>query len=682
MAKTLAQLATDIRGYLSKGKLKPARKTFEKAQKAGHKGPQLSEIALELLLAEEGGAAAAKALKELAHAAPARLGAGVKSVETHLRKAADDHLLRDSLWELCLEAEQFETAIKHLGVLVQKGAIDGNKRAQAMLGRKDATGAAGIFLLTSLGAIKTDRIKLADKMIHNEQGARLLAGLCEVLHSQGNEEPEIHYVLAQVAKKKGDKEGFLLHAGRAFDEDPAGVWTNTMADQTASERLEFALVKDSLKYLLQAAAEAPRDEIVAAAQKSQGESVAVRTVRGLALLLSGKASNACRILEGVVTEDGGVAEPIAEFLGSKSDDWSGARETCAAVVGAGLAEDGDRVAAAIGSILHVPADGRSDAWGRVAPRMLELAPDHADLRRELGLFLLAHDEALAASELLSVEGHIAIAKAWAEAGAARGPVLLRAADLAEEHGIVPDNAEWMLNAAKGDGDVLAVLGAKMSASVVSLDTALQSAGVLLDQEHKQQAAAALSNLPLDTETGNAVEDLLRQRKLLDDREFQTVSFRCALALGDLNRARRLFPKVSSNVQVLAEQAGKSAASGRVRGRRADRPGQGRGSASCCSTSAARPATRRARSCRWRTGSSSPRRSWRWVGSCAPSCCAASVARTTRSAICGRSLPRSRKARRPSRYSARSARATAPGRPCSAARTSTSRGRSFPTRSAR
>ena len=123
MAKSLAQFVTDVRGYIAKGKLKPARKAFEKAQKAGHKGPPLKEVALDLLLAEEGGAVAAKALADLAQSAPARLGAAIKSVETHLRKVAGDSVLRDALWELCLELEQYELAIKHVGVLVEQGAV-------------------------------------------------------------------------------------------------------------------------------------------------------------------------------------------------------------------------------------------------------------------------------------------------------------------------------------------------------------------------------------------------------------------------------------------------------------------------------------------------------------------------------------------------------------------------------
>ncbi len=41
MAKSVAQFVNDIRTYISKGKVKNARKTLEKAQKASMKGPSL-----------------------------------------------------------------------------------------------------------------------------------------------------------------------------------------------------------------------------------------------------------------------------------------------------------------------------------------------------------------------------------------------------------------------------------------------------------------------------------------------------------------------------------------------------------------------------------------------------------------------------------------------------------------
>jgi tetratricopeptide (TPR) repeat protein len=559
----MAQFAADIRGYISKGKIKPARKTFEKAQKAGHKGPQLKEIELELALVESGGATAAAALQMLAQAAPTRVGSAVKRVETHLRQAKDDHDLRDALWEICLEHDQVQAAVKHAAALVQSGTVDGNTRTKQLLGRKDAVGATGIFLMASLGAIKTDRKKLADRLLNNQEGARLLEGVSQVLNDAGQDDAEVHYVLAQTAKRRGDKEAFMLHAGKAFDDDPAAVWTATMADQSSADRLDFALSKDSLDYLLQTAKEAEPKEIVAAAQKSRAEGTTGRTLRAMALVLTKKAQNACRVLEGLAQEQAAASAPVADFFTAKSKEWPGAREVAAAVVITGLSGDKARVDASASALLEVPASARGDAWGRVAPRLLALRPDNLDLRREVGLYLLKAGESSAAVDLLKDNEHLAVAQAWAEQDAADGPVLLRAAAIAEEHDVVGDHAEWLLKAARSDAEVLSELGARLSGSAVSADTALTSARALIDQQQKKQAAEVLARLPLDKETGEAAEALLKEKHLLDDRAFQTVSFRCALALGDKNRARRLFSKVDANVQALAEEAGRHAAAGAV-----------------------------------------------------------------------------------------------------------------------
>ena len=85
MAKTLGQFVTDIRGYLAKGKVKAARKSYEKCVKAGLKGPQLLEAQLELLLAE-GGEALLRGVHALADLAerrgrhPQPLGRGVQGL--------------------------------------------------------------------------------------------------------------------------------------------------------------------------------------------------------------------------------------------------------------------------------------------------------------------------------------------------------------------------------------------------------------------------------------------------------------------------------------------------------------------------------------------------------------------------------------------------------------------------
>ncbi|MHC4339554.1 MAG: tetratricopeptide repeat protein [Planctomycetota bacterium] len=558
MAKTLAQFASDIRAQIAKGKLKAARKLLDKAQKAGHKGPQIKEVVLDLDLAEGGGEAAAQTLREIADRLASKLPGAIKSAEAHLRKNKDDHLLRDAVWEMALVAEEPDLAIKHLGVLMGAGGIDPNLRAQSMVARKDATGATGVFLLASLGGVKTDRLKLADRLLNNEPGARILTGIAERLYAEGNEEKEIHYVLAKVAKRRGDRDEFLMHAGKAFDEDPEGMWTNTMADQAIADQLEFALSRDSLRFLLEAAADAPAEEIIAVAQRAKTEGTSGGTLRGLAVLLQDKPPNACRLLEQVVQEDAAAAAPLAEFLAIKTAEWSGAHEVYAAVVAAGAPE---RAGDAADNLLLVQE--RGEAWGRVAPRILEHASDRDDLRRELGLYLLQQGEQDEVATLLQAEGHLPIAKTWAESGLVKGPVLLRAATLAEEHGLVPQHADWLLKAGKSDGDLLAQLSARLSGTAVSADTAIESALTLLEEGQKAEAAQILSRLALDEETGQQLEGLLREKQLLDDREFQTVSFRAALALGDSPRAKRLFKGVPDNVQALAEEAAAHPGAARV-----------------------------------------------------------------------------------------------------------------------
>ncbi|MHC4973448.1 MAG: tetratricopeptide repeat protein [Planctomycetota bacterium] len=558
MAKTLTQFIGDIRAYLGKAKVKAARKALDKAIKAGHKGPSLDEVTLELLLAEGGGADAAKQFRLLAKSAEARLPAAVKHVDAHLRKVKEDHALRDVMWEACLDLGDYDAALRHSDALHRANAVNGGDRAQALLGRKDVVGAAGIFLLASLGALKTDRIKLANRLLANPQGARTLSGLVNSLYAKGLSDGAIHYVLAQLAQKQGDHAAFLEHAGRAFEENPEEVWTWTVENVGSRERLEIALQNESLKHLVHAAGEADGEEIIEIAKKSAGEGPAAKTLRGLALLMQDKAPNACRILEGLAAEDPASAAPVAELLASKAAEWQGAREVYGAVVASGL---GDSVPAAIDGMLQVEEPG--EAWGRVAPRLLDSAPDRDDLRAALGLYLLEQGEQDQAAALLTKYEHLEIAKQWAATGKAAAPVLLGAAALAEEHDKIADHADWLLKAGGQDSELLSTLGRKLSGSAVSAETALRSAATLLDQGQKSEAAELLAHLPLDADTGRALDGLLKERKLHDDRGFQTVSFRCALSLGDKNRARRLFKSVSSNVQALAAEAALHGDAGRV-----------------------------------------------------------------------------------------------------------------------
>jgi len=562
VAKTLTQFVGDIRGYIAKGKVKPARKALEKAQKSGVAGAPLEEVTLELLLAEGGGEAAAAQLRALAKAG-ARLPAAVKHCETWLREHEEDHAVRDALWEICLAMEAPEPAVLHLAALHAANAVDGQARAKSLMERKDVVGAVGIFLLASVGAVKTDRIKLADRLLGNTQGQDLLAAAVRALHAQGYDDGPIHYVLAQVAQRSGDREAFLQHAGRAFEENPDEVWTWSVENVPSRDRLEIALHNDSLKHMLQAAKGAQSEEIVDIANKSRGEGVAAKTLRGLALLLTDRAPNACRIFEALLQDRPEAAVPVAALLEQKAAEWAGAHEVRAAVVAAGLDADDAQVAAAVDGLLAVATEARAEAWGRVAPRLLQLAPDREDLREAFGSYLLAAGEAEEAADLLTSPAHVPIAQAWAEAGQATGDVLLRAAQLAEEDGSLADHAEWLLRHGRADGTVMTELGRILAGAAVTPETALESASTLLDQGQKGEAAKLLSHLPLDRATGQLVEDLLTARKLHDDRIFQTVSFRTALALGDVNRARRLFKGVPANVQSMAGEAGRHADAGRV-----------------------------------------------------------------------------------------------------------------------
>lgn len=563
MARTLMQWVTEIREYLSKDKAKAARKTLEKAQKSGVAGALLDEVELELLLAEGGGAAAADMLRKVARGSESRASGAVKLAESHLRRSKEDHPLRDALWEVSLAQGDNESALRHVLHLVGANAIDGASRGKALLDRKDAIGAAGIFLLASCGALKTDRMKLADRLLQNEGGGRVLGGVAQALQAQGKDDGAVHYVLAQLAQKSGERDKFLEHAGRAFGESPDEVWTWTMANVEVAERLEIAVRNGSLRHLLQAAEAAPKKAIVDLAQKSGGEGGAARALRAMALVLQGKAANACRVLEGLAHEDAAACEPVAAFFRAKAKDWPGAREVFASVVGTSLATDGAKVKEAVDGLLLSREGERNDAWARAAARLVEVDGERDDLRRELGLYMMGEGDQKGAAALLGSERHLPVAQAWAGSGKAAGPVLLRAAALAEEHGKLPASAEWLLSGAKKDAALLSELGRKLAGATVSAETALRSAGALHDQGQAEEAAGLLDRLPLDAETGNQLEAFLKERRLHDDRHFQAVSFRAALALGDLNRARRLFRNVTGNVQALAKEAAAHADPGRV-----------------------------------------------------------------------------------------------------------------------
>ena len=109
-------------------------------------------------------------------------------------------------------------------------------------------------------------------------------------------------------------------------------------------------------------------------------------------------------------------------------------------------------------------------------------------------------------------------------------------------------------ASSGRSITLAQIGKKIRGATVSAEAALSSARGLLDHKKGGEAAELLSLLPLDPGTAGKLEALLKERRLLDDPGFQTVSFRCALGLGDAPRAKRLFKSVSSNVQALSKEA--------------------------------------------------------------------------------------------------------------------------------
>ncbi|MHC4952330.1 MAG: tetratricopeptide repeat protein [Planctomycetota bacterium] len=563
MAKTLAQYATDIHTYLGKGKVKAARKALDKAIKGGAiKGgfaeTGLDELDVEVRLAEGDGAGAAEILKRLAADPANGLKRTIKSTDAELRGKPADHPARDVLWEVALAREEFDVACRHAAEVVDGGAVDSGVRAKALLNRKDAVGATGIFLLASLGAIKTDRIKLADRLLENDAGARLLQGVVESLHKAGREDGPIHYSLAQFAKRGGDKQAFIEFAGKAFEENPDEVWTWTESHAAPTDLLEIAARKKSLTHLLRAARKAEPDAIIGVAQRAESGGTTGGALRAIAVLMQGKLLNACRILEKTVADDPASAAPLADAFTDKRDDWDGARVVLAAVLAAAGSDDAKAMGRACDALVQA-SDDRGEPWIRVADRLVGFAPARDDLRSELGLVRLRSGDAQAAADLLQTERHLEIASGWMGSGEFAGEdaalVLRRAAALAEETEAVADHADWILSAAKSDPDLLAELGRSLSGGAsVSVDTALTSANALADRGGSKEAAAILAELPLSPEAGTAVHDFLRERDWADADEFSTVAFRNALARGDTAAARRLFERASGNVQALTREA--------------------------------------------------------------------------------------------------------------------------------
>jgi hypothetical protein len=333
VAKTLADFSKDIRLYLGKGKVRQARKALDKASKAGVGG--IDELELEVRLAEENPAGAAEVLSTLAADPSLRLASSLKTADMHLRKSPQDIVFRDAVWEAALTRDEFDLATRQLSTLVDVAGFDAGARAQRLLGRKDAVGATGIFMLATLGGISTDRIKLADRLLGNEQGSALLSGVVGSLQKRGIDDGAINYVLAQAAKRRGDHDAFVAYAGKAFDEVPEELWTWTETNATPSELLEIAAHKGSLPHLLKAAKSAEPESIIAAAQKAKSDGATGGTLRALALLLQGKAPNACRVIETTIADEPAAVGPVSELLHEKRGEWPGACAVCATVLGAG-----------------------------------------------------------------------------------------------------------------------------------------------------------------------------------------------------------------------------------------------------------------------------------------------------------------------------------------------------------
>jgi len=554
-------IVAEIRDYLAKDKVKAARKTYEKAVKAGARGPQLKEAAFELTLAEGGGAPAAELLRELREESGGRLAAALALAASHLRRRRDDHVLRDALWEAALDAEDYPLAVAELATLLEAGAVDAARRARMLVDRKDEVGALGLFLLASLGAVKTDRVTLAKRLARAESSKRRIARLTEALREAGREDGPINLVLAQAALERGDRQEFLERSTAAASElrDEVLTWTGSLGPE---ERMDLALRLDLVPEALRAAAEMGAEALAAVAQRLSGDTVTVRAVRGIAALVQGKVANACRILEDAVRRAKDSAPAIADLLRAKAGQWAGAQEAFASVVAEASGRPNE-VAEAVEMLLHVKEAARGEAWARAGGRILDLAPEREDLRTALGLLLLAGGDEKEAAKLLEAPEHLAAARRWAEAGKTGPAVLRAAAELADRNGRAAEHAEWILKAARGDAALLAELGRKLAGSAVSAATVLRSAAALLQQGEKQEAAGLLARLPLDRDSGAQIDRLVKEHDLGADRAFQLAQLRAALAQGDGQRSRRLVKSAGLDPSALVEDARRHADAARL-----------------------------------------------------------------------------------------------------------------------
>ncbi|MGQ0615258.1 MAG: hypothetical protein ACT4PV_16115 [Planctomycetaceae bacterium] len=561
MARSLLETVAEIRELLTKDKVKAARKALEKAVKAGTRGPQLTEAAFELTLAEGGGAPAAEALRELADAGGARLTNGLKGAGAHLARTAQDHALRDVAWEMALVAGQHAAAVEHLDALLKAQAVDAPKRARSMLERKDEVGALGLFLMASLGGVKTDRVVLAKRLMKSESGRALLADLCAALRDAGKADAPVSFVLAQVAHGKGDKETFLQMSAAAAQDlrDEVLTWTGSIG---SDEKLQLALRLESVVDALEAAGSMKNEELVAAASRVQGDGTTGRAIRGVAALAQGKGGNACRILEEVVRREKAAAEPLVKFVSGKAGSWNSAREAWATLVveaGWGAAE----LAAPANALVAAPKDQRGESWRRSAARLLDRLPERVDLREAYGLALLDAGEGEEAAKLVQSADHLPAVRAWAEAGQRSPEVLRAAAGIVDRSGIAADHAEWLLKAARADATLLAEIGRLLSGSTVSAATALKGAGALLEQGQKEEAASFLARIPLDRDSGTRIDQLLKEKNLLNDRAFTVANFRAGLSLGDGPRAKRLYKAAGLPAGALVGEAASHADAARL-----------------------------------------------------------------------------------------------------------------------
>ncbi|MFB3066541.1 MAG: hypothetical protein ACE10D_08505 [Planctomycetota bacterium] len=553
MARTVADFCAEIRNLLKRGKLKAARKTLEKAKKTAARDMGLREAEFELLLAEEEPAAAAEALSELARRNADRVRL-IKVADAHLDRNPNDHVLRDALWEVCIGAERYDLATTHLRHLLSSGGVDAVRRAKLLADRKDEVGAAGIFLLASLGGVRVDRIVLGNRMVRSEAGRKLIGGIGTTLNDRQHADAVVHLMLAQIAHHDGDREAMLAAAVEASEgvREALITWSQSIAPQ---ERLLVALRLDDVGEALAAGVSLGLAGLAGLKIELEGEGSSARAVRALMLLAAGKASNACRIFEEVARRTPPSAAVIVTLLEPKAGEWAGAAEAVAAVVGEVDAELPVAPGRAADMLLGVPEGERSNAWLRAGGRLLKRLPARDDLREALGLALIRAGDEAGAAALLVEENHLGAAKTWVEKSDPTSVLLRAAAELAEKCGQMQLAAEWMLRAGETDPDLLATMGERFGKSRLPTDTALETAAAMLQGGKKAEAAGFLCNVPLDAETGRKVDAFMAQHQVVEDPAFQEASFRVGLALGDGKRARRLSTHVAAPAALVSEARG-------------------------------------------------------------------------------------------------------------------------------